>query len=44
MVVNMQKILYLLETNNMIYVGKMNTSVGKALGGQNLNKNTKTWT
>ena len=27
-----------------LYVGKVNTSVGKALGGQNLNKNTKTWT
>lgn len=27
-----------------LYVGKVNTFVGKALGGQNLNKNTKTWT
>ena len=27
-----------------LYVGKVNTSVGKALGGQNLNKNTKTLT
>ena len=26
------------------YVGKVNTSVEKALGGQNLNKNTKTLT
>ena len=27
-----------------LYVGKVNTSVGKAFKGQNLNKNTKTLT